>query len=156
MVAQFLRALKLWHRRLLRQPGAKSNYTKIMKHNKSKPLISGSTGKGRAAVTLRLQAYGANRAGVYRPVNERPKPAKKVGIICPTSKQPYVLNVRWLNNEPETREIVRWKAEIADSHRKMRRIVARTGRKPYVILTDTFIPGAQVRPEQAFSKHGGI
>jgi len=143
-------ALKLWHRRLLRQPGAKSNYTKIMKRKKSKPPISGNTDKGRAAVAARLQAYGANRAGIYRPAIHGPKPVKKTGIICPTSKQPYVLNVRWLNNAPENRQIVRWKAEIADSHRKMRRIVVRTGYQPYVILTDAFIPGVQVPRGQVF------
>ena len=127
-----------------------------MKQNKSKPRTSGNTGKGVAAIAARVQAYRANRAGVYRPVNERPKPAKKAGIICPTSKQPYVLNVRWLNNESETREIVRWTAEIADSRRKMRRFVVRNGRQAYGVLTDSFIPSAHVPLGQPLSKHGGI
>jgi hypothetical protein len=85
-----------------------------MKHNKkSKTTISPKFNGASASaggVTIPLNAY---RVGIYRPAQQGPKPAKKPGVSCPTSKQPYVLNVRWLNNSAETRPIVRWKAEIA-------------------------------------------
>jgi hypothetical protein len=127
--------------------------------NKKKTATASiSARKNSALATAKggLTAYGANRAGIYRPTMPAPKPTKKPGISCPTSKQANVLHVRWLNSAAENREITRWTPEIAVFSRKLRRINGRPPQFSPIFLINPLAPKVDVPPRQVLSKRGGF
>ena len=115
---QFMRFVKLRYRRHGRQINATTKFTSVKNHKKSKTTNFNNNGSASKPGVDNEYQFNANRLGIYRPKNNGPKPAGKPGVSCPTSNQPYVLNVRWLNNSSETRPIVQWKPIIADLSRK--------------------------------------